>query len=284
MKSNFNKNKHGAGIYIALMAAPLTAGLLYSLAYSLGLTGLLSKGFTWEHWAHVIQNPETWSSLLFSLAMALFVALSSAALALGVVLLWGDLLERRFPERMLYLALTIPPLVAAFISFQWLGKSGMVVRLLMALGLVSGIDSAPEWINDRFQIGVILTLVALTAPFFTILLLQYRRAENLPELANTARTLGATERQIVRRIFIPALVRRALPNFGLSAIFLFGAYEVPLLLGRQSPRMISVLIAQKFRRFDLNDIPQAYVLTILYALVVGAGAWMVFQYAKTLKK
>ena len=58
-------------------------------------------------------------------------------------------------------------------------------------------------------------------------------------------------------------------------VFLFGAYEVPLLLGMQSPRMISVLIAHKFRKFDLADIPQAYVLTVLYALVVGIIAWLI---------
>jgi len=54
----------------------------------------------------------------------------------------------------------------------------------------------------------------------------------------------------------------------LYGLFLVGAYEVPLLLGRQSPRMLSVLIAQKFRRFDLLELPQAYVLTCLYAIIV----------------
>jgi ABC-type spermidine/putrescine transport system permease subunit I len=39
--------------------------------------------------------------------------------------------------------------------------------------------------------------------------------------------------------------------------------------------MISVLIAQKFRKFDLADIPQAYALTVLYALVVGIIAWLI---------
>jgi putative spermidine/putrescine transport system permease protein len=75
----------------------------------------------------------------------------------------------------------------------------------------------------------------------------------------------------------PVLLRRALPNLGLSGIFLFGAYEAPLLLGRQSPRMISVLIAQKFRKFNLADVPQAYALTLLYAGVVGLAAWWIFN-------
>ncbi|MBK8555069.1 MAG: hypothetical protein IPL65_04535 [Lewinellaceae bacterium] len=59
----------------------------------------------------------------------------------------------------------------------------------------------------------------------------------------------------------------------LYTIILFGAYEVPLVLGRQHPRMISVLIAQKFGRFDLLALPQAYVLTVMYALLVSVALW-----------
>jgi putative spermidine/putrescine transport system permease protein len=115
----------------------------------------------------------------------------------------------------------------------------------------------------------------MSIPFLTILLWQYSRAEKLSGLAELATSLGATRRQILFRVAIPVLLNRALPQIGLMFVFLFGAYEVPLLLGMQSPRMISVLIAHKFSKFDLADIPHAYALTVLYALVVSIIAWLV---------
>lgn len=277
MRPTYFSNRLGIAVFISCTLLPLTAGLGYALAYSLGMTGALSKGFTLDHWAAVLGAAETWQSLGLSAVLAVIVLVFSSALALAAVLYWGERLERGLPGYLIYFPLAIPPLTAAFLTFQFLGKSGMLVRVGVALGWIASLEQAPEWINDPWHIGVSLTLVGLTAPFFTILFLQYRRSEQLPQLMQLACTLGASGRQAVRHVAIPVLLRRALPNIGLSGIFLFGAFEVPLLLGRQSPRMISVLIAQKFRKFNLADVPQAYTLTLLYAGVVAVAAWWVFR-------
>jgi len=276
------QNRIGLAFFFACTLLPLLAGLAYALAYSLGYTGALSTGPTLQHWTAVLGTAETWTSIALSAGLSLAVVVLSAVLAMAAVLYWGDALERGLSGYLVYLPLAIPPLTAAFLVFQGLGKSGMLVRLGGALGLVDGLEQAPEWINDPWHVGVTATLLLLTAPFFTLLFLQYRRAEQLPQLMAAARTLGATGRQAVVRVAAPVLLRRALPNLGLSGIFLFGAYEAPLLLGRQSPRMISVLIAQKFRKYNLADVPQAYALTVLYALAVGLAAWWVYRNLKRL--
>jgi putative spermidine/putrescine transport system permease protein len=273
-------NSLGLAVFLVCTLLPLAAGLAYALAYSFGLAGALSHGFTREHWMAVLDARETWFSLVLSAGIAFTVVILATFLAMSMVLYWGARLERGLPGYLIYLPLAVPPLTAAFLTFQLLGKSGLLARAGVALGLLSGIEQAPEWINDPWHIGVVITLVALTAPFFTVLFLQYRRAENLPQLMQVARTLGASEKQNVWRVAAPVLLRRALPNLGLSAIFLFGAYEAPLLLGRQSPRMISVLIAQKFRKFNLADVPQAYALTLLYAIAVVIAAWWLFHKMK----
>lgn len=275
-------NRLGIAVFLACTLLPLAAGLAYALAYSFGLAGALSHGFTTEHWVAVLVARETWYSLVLSVGIAAAVVILATILAMSVVLYWGDRLDRGLPGFLLYLPLAVPPLAAAFLTFQWLGKSGLLTRAGVALGWIADLDQAPEWINDPWHIGVMVTLVALTAPFFIVLFLQYRRAENLPQLMQVARTLGASEKQTVWQVAAPVLLRRALPNLGLGAIFLFGAYEAPLLLGRQSPRMISVLIAQKFRKFNLSDVPQAYTLTLLYAGAVGLAAWWIFRKMKRL--
>jgi putative spermidine/putrescine transport system permease protein len=51
-------------------------------------------------------------------------------------------------------------------------------------------------------------------------------------------------------------------------VFVLGSYEIPLLLGRQSPQMMSILTMRKLERFDLATIPQAYVIALIYTVMM----------------
>jgi len=59
-------------------------------------------------------------------------------------------------------------------------------------------------------------------------------------------------------------------------IFLLGAYEVPLILGQESPQMLSVLIIQEIKQYDLDKISEGYVVAVLYTLIVSAAAIVLF--------
>lgn len=263
--------------FLIACIGPLVAGWFYALGYSVGLVGALSDGFTGRHWAAVILAADTWWSVLLSAGLAVTAVAMSAAVALGLVLFWGDILERR--ARFFYILMAISPLVMAFLVFTWANKYGLITQLMLALGLISSPDHAPELVNDRLHVGVLAGMTLLTVPLFIVLLAQYRRTEQLPAMSRLARTLGASEWQVLFRVSLPLLLRKAAPNLIMSAVFLFGSYELPLLLGRQSPRMMSVLIAHKFRRFDLSVIPQAYALTLVYSAVVVVAALMAYRLA-----
>ncbi|MDX2135406.1 MAG: hypothetical protein SFV52_11480 [Saprospiraceae bacterium] len=253
--------------YLLLAILPLAAGLSYAFLYSVGLAGALAGGFTWSHWQAVLTDGAFWGSLLLSAGIAVAVMAVSAVLAFSAALLLREPLEGRW-SFLPYLPLTIPPLIAAFWVFQLLGRGGWLSRLSGA----AAPDRFPELVNDSAHTGVFVALVMLTFPFLTLLFLAQARAAGLTGLMGAARALGATARQVVWRVAAPVLWHRTRPVLWLYGLLLMGTYEVPLLLGRQSPRMLSVLIAQKFRRFDLLELPEAYVLTCLYALVV---VWVV---------
>jgi putative spermidine/putrescine transport system permease protein len=196
------------------------------------------------------------------------VVLLSTALSLGLLMWLRPQLEKPRLRFLLHLPLALPPIVAAFLSFQWLGSSGMLARLVFGAGLIENAEGFPPLINDPLYLGVCTTLVLGTFPFLLLVFLQQYRAANLLEISELAATLGASATQIQRRVVAPVLLRRAAPTILLYAIFLFGAYEVPLLLGRQNPTMISMFISQKFRRYNLADLPVAYVATVVYALML----------------
>lgn len=254
--------------FILAALFPLAAGLSYALAYSMGIAGALGTGFTLQYWQTVLGHSGFWTSAGLSMAVAAGCVLLSTGLALAIVLTFQRQLVHSRLRFGIYWPLAIPPIVAAFWGFQLLGSSGLLARFAAGTGLIQGPEDFPPLINDPGQVGVILVLTMATFPFFTVVAQQFFRSEHIPELMRLARTLGASHRQAVWRIAVPVLLRKLRPVLVLYSVFLFGAYEVPLILGNQSNRMISILIAQKFRRFDLLELPQAYVITVLYALIV----------------
>lgn len=261
-------NKLLIPLFLLLTLFPLAAGLGYALAYSLGLAGVLQTGLTTQHWQAVLNSPAVWTSLGLSVLIALVVVILSVGLALAAVLIFNTELVRSRLRFGIYWPLAMPPIVAAFWGFQLLGNSGLLARMAASAGLIESPEAFVPLINDPWQIGIVLVLTMATFPFFTVVLFQFYRSEQVPRLMQLAQSLGASRRQIIRKVAVPVLLRKLRPLMVLYGVFLFGAYEIPLLLGSQSQRMISMLIAQKFRRFDLLDLPQAYAITVLYAAVV----------------
>ncbi len=255
-------------LFLSFAVAPLASGFVYAGLYSFGVIGALSTGFTFNHWAALFEDQGFWSALVLSMGVALFTLLLSLGLSLTLLLSLQRELEQRVNYFLLHLPLALSSLVAAFLSFQWLGNTGVLARWAIHLGLFEKSQDFPELINDAHYFGVIFTLTLLTFPIFTLLLLRFYQAENLSSLSQLAATLGASSKDIIFRVQLPALLRRITPTALLYFVFLFGAYEVPLLLGRQSPMMWSVYVSQKFKKFNLSDLPIAYSSTVLYTLFI----------------
>jgi putative spermidine/putrescine transport system permease protein len=260
--------KLSIAFFLIVGVLPLAAGLTYALLYSIGLVGALATGFTLSPWVSTLGDAGFWSAMGLSVLMAGSVLLLSSALAWGVLRLLAPDEERSGLRFWLYLPLALPPIVAAFVSFQGLGNSGMVARGAAALGFIQDAGEFPPLINDPAYLGVGFTLTMMTFPVLLIVFLHQYKHANAARMAALAATLGATPAQISRRVLLPIVLRRAAPTLMLYAVFLFGAFEVPLLLGRQSPAMISLFIHQKLNRFNLDDLPIAYAATVLYAVVM----------------
>ena len=257
------------GLFVTLSLLPLVAGFVYSLRYSLGLAGLMGKGFTLAHWARLATEGEALEALGYTLVLTLASLALSVLPALGLAyLLLRAPRERRF-ETLLLLPMAFPPLLAAFAIYYLLSPSGLFSRMAHGVGLSSGVEDFPRMVNDAWSIGIVATHVFLLLPFFTLHFLNLACKERMPALAESARTLGAPAGAYLRRIFVPLLLRKSAPLLLLYGVFLFGAYEVPLLLGRSAPRTVAVLITEKLSKFDLTAIPVAHALGVVYVLCVG---------------
>ncbi len=120
-------------LYAMLTLVPLLAGWLYSLAYSLGLAGAFSQGFTLANWERLLPGTPGGAELYQTLGYSFWLALASLAgvLLMALLISYAVLFSRR--GRALYgwlfLPLTLPPVVAAFAAYLLLNPAGLARSL-----------------------------------------------------------------------------------------------------------------------------------------------------------
>lgn len=255
-------------LFLALAAAPLLAGLVYATLYGFGLVGILSGGFTWQYAASVLSAGAFWSSLGFSLYVATVSMALSISLALFLAIRLRESLARGFFSYLIYLPLALPAMVVAFFSFQFLSRAGFLSRISYHLGLIDQLEAFPNWVNDPWGVSIIFSHTLMATPFLTILFANLYQNERLDDFSQLAATLGARPRQIARRVSVPILLQKAFATLALYFVFVLGSYEIPLLLGSQSPQMVSVLTINKLQKFNLLDKPEAYIISLFYCLMV----------------
>jgi putative spermidine/putrescine transport system permease protein len=267
-------------IVIPLMLSPallvivllFVGGLLFAISDSLGYYAPIGeKQLTLAHYRRLWSDPELRIALWMSLLIATIASLISAVLGLAIALSFRELAARRpMLNFWLQLPLAAPHLAVAVALINLITPSGLIARGGYALGLIHEPADFPILINDRYGLGVIITYVIKETPFIaamTIALL-LRLGDEYDALA---RTLGASSWQRLRYVTLPlaapATVSAALMVFA----FIFGAFEVPFLLGRQYPAMLSVVAQRRYQSADLMERPGA-----IASAVVLTGATMIF--------
>ena len=269
--------KLGLALFIILAIVPIAFSIGYAFSYSTGLTGLLSDGFTMSHWQTVISGDEVWSSFGLSIYIALTTVIITVCAALILSLVLRTRLSKGPLSYIIYLPLAIPATVAAFLTFQLLSGAGFISRMLYTAGLISQITDLPDLINDAAGIGIIAAHVGMAIPFFVILFHEIYTSERIGQLTQLAQTLGASTSAILYRITLPILISRATMNIVLLFIVVLGSYEIPLLLGRQAPQMVSVLTLRKYQLFDISEKPEAFIIAILYTVLVMALLLVIYK-------
>ncbi len=255
-------------LFLALAVFPLLAGLGQALLQSLGLMGVLKQGFTLSHWQNLLSEKSFWAALGFSFYIAFTGTFLALVLAFSFVLNQQKKMGQPGFQGFLFLPLALPALAMAFFSYQLLSGTGFLSRFLHQLGFITEPNQFSAGVGDAWGVGIIFTHVLMSTYFFTVYFTQIWRKEQLSSLLQVAENLGASPWQARWRIAISTLFNRGKSIITLYFVFALGSYEIPLLLGRSYPQMLSVFTVNKLQRFNLNDLPQAYAVAVFYALVL----------------
>ena len=209
---------------------------------------------------------EFWASLGFSL----WVSIASTILSAIGALFLATLLNRR-PSRIdtfsLNWNLAFPHLVWGVFMLLLLAQSGLLARWAGALGIIDTPAEFPVLVRDRFGFGIILTYLGKEIPFLTLVIFALLRTQSDGYL-RVAQNLGANAWQCFRLVTLP-LVRPALLSGALLVFaYIFGAYEVPALLGVRYPRTLPVLALESFTNPDLHARAEGMAISLIIAFIV----------------
>lgn len=261
-------NNYKAYFIISLIFLPFIASILYTLLYSLGLTGLMNKGYTFNYLSDTITNTAFIKSILYSSYIA-FISLCISAF-LAFITCWMYIKKPHISKIvLLIIPLTIPPLVVAHAIKNIISPTGFINRVLYNFGLLD-LSFIPRMVNDNFGIGIILSHIYIVFPIFTLISIYIVKKESIINIANQAYVLGATEKYFFWNTFIPILIKRMRFFLVMYFIFFINAYEVPLELGQSSKKMLTIFITEVMTNINLYDIPLGYSASFLYAILLLA--------------
>lgn len=258
----------GLLLFVGIAILPIVFSLGYAAAYSVGAVGLLSDGLTTAHWATLVASSEIWMSFGLSLYIAAATVVLTVSLALFLAIYLRHPLRYGPLSYVIYFPLALPATVAAFLVFQLFSGAGYAARLALQLGVISEASQFPALIHDAYGLGIIVAHVGLAVPFFALLFVQVYQSERVADLTRLAQTLGAGRWQALYRVSVPILLTKSTTNIILLFVAVLGSYEIPLLLGRQAPQMISVLTMRKYAMFDIAEKPEAFIIALLYTGLV----------------
>jgi putative spermidine/putrescine transport system permease protein len=268
-----------------LVASPVLLGVLYAMLASLGLAGAGASGqLAFDRVLDVMTTRSTWRAVGWSLYVSATATLLATLVAAAVALRFGGRTGTdRAARALASLPLPVPHLVAAATALLVLAQSGLLARLLFAIGLVDAPTDMPALVYDRTGVGLILALAWKETPFLAVVAFAVRHGEH-EALTEAARTLGAPPTQLRRLVTWPLLWRGMAPAVIAVFAFALGSYETAVLLAPVDPAPLAVLTMERFADPALARRADAYVLALvglaLAAVAVAAHEWARARWAE----
>ena len=221
----------------------------------------------------LLHDPELRAALGFTFwiafASTVISTLTGVALALG-------LRNSRSAMSLLQIPIAMPHLTMAIVLLHLASPSGLISRMAFALGFIQSPAQFPDLVQDPYGLGIILTYWIKETPFLAVtsLALLMRSGRQYEEVAQN---LGAGYWDRLRFVTLPLLAPAILPAALIVFAFVFAAFDVPFLLGRSYPTVLSVLAQRYFQSSEIAGRPTAMLVSIFMTFISAGLAAIYLQ-------
>ncbi|MCO8265409.1 ABC transporter permease [Haloferax sp. AB510] len=261
-------------IVLALMVFPTF--ILISFSLNPFDQGVIQNGLTLANYLEVFETPLYQSIIFRTIKLATIVTVID--FALGFPLAYAAVRKGGWVGKVIIIS-TLAPLTIDLVvrSFGWyilLNKSGVVITMLEAIGLVSG-DTAPKLLFN--EVGIIIGLSHVMLPFMVFPIINVMHT--IPrEYEEAALNLGANRLTIFAKILFPL----ALPGISAGVLITFvvslASYVTPAMLGG-GVKVLPIVITNTFT--STSNWPFASALSIV---LVAIALLIIVGYQRTLKR
>jgi putative spermidine/putrescine transport system permease protein len=268
---------------LLVISVLFAGGLMLAAAQSLGYFALAGESaLTLRHYAELGNDREIYASLWLTLKLATIATVISAVGGLALALGLREAARRsRAINVLLQIPLSMPHLAMAGALITVIAPSGLLARAAYALGFIQQPADFPALINDRYGFGIVLAYVLKEVPFIALMTLALL-ARLGDEYEQAARVLGASAWQRFRYVTLPLIAPAVVSSSLMVVAFILGAFEVPYILGRPYPAMLSVVAQQRYLDVNLAARPGAIALAMLSTLLTAALAWAYLRLTRAL--
>lgn len=244
-----------------LVSLVLVVGVFHGLLQSLGYIPALGlEEISFKYYIETIKDP----SILKSLAFSLWLALASASLAslIGLLICYLFLNQqglKKWVQRLVEIPVIVPHTLVALFILQFFSRTGILARLLFALGFENAQDLVGGLVFDPAGKGVILAYLWKEVPF--IIFFTYSLISKVNgSLGEAAQVLGASKWQAYIHVVLPLCRKTILIAYFIILTFAFGAYELPSLLGPTLPKALAEASYIQYTHPDLRTRPYAMAM------------------------
>jgi len=245
-------------------AVVVVLGLIGFVFFLVPFVGLLVRA-PWGSFGDLFRDDTVRTALALSLTTS--VITTALAIVLGVPLAW--LLARsRLPGRSLVRALTtlsmvLPPVVAGVVLFLALGRRGVIGEPLDdAVGVTLPFTTA----------AVVVAQLFVAMPFLVLTVEAALRALD-PANEEAARTLGASEWYVFRRVTLPAIRPALISGIVLTWARALGEFGATITFAGSLPGVTRTVPLATYLALE-NDPDQAILMSLVlvavsFAVIVG---------------
>lgn len=239
--------------------------LMFRASFAPSDAAQLWLGFTLDQYralASPVVVRATWN------AVCLAVIVSFAALVVAYPLAWLlAQMSRRAQTLWLILILTTLSLSDVLVTFSWqvlLSRNLWLYGVLRAAGVIDGSASLTP------SFGAAVCCVLYVAIPFSVVILYPALSRLDRQLLEAARTMGAKPWRVFVSVVIPCTRSAIGTALILDCMLTFGAYVMPLVLGRPRDWTLAVLISDA--ALNTDNLPGAAALAVAMLAVTGAVA------------
>lgn len=127
------------------------------------------------------------------------------------------------------------------------------------MGWLERPNQFPVLVFDRWQIATILVYLWKEVPFIGLVVLAMLKGIG-QEYEEIAQTLGANRWQRFRYVLLPLIMPGLVTTGIIVFAFVFGSFEIPLLLGQRYPNVLPVTAYRAYVDPDLQQRPVAMAI------------------------